>query len=82
MIVVSITVDEENMGITDNPFCGCTLIDKDHEATEGVLTREQYLELLHVKVKIIMYLFLTGVFLLVSKDFKFFFDWNGNSGIF
>ncbi|EFX88990.1 hypothetical protein DAPPUDRAFT_233913 [Daphnia pulex] len=41
--------NEENMGITDNPFCGCTLIDKDHEATSGIFERKQYLELLHVK---------------------------------
>ncbi|XP_057371251.1 sialate:O-sulfotransferase 1-like [Daphnia carinata] len=34
------------MGITDNPFCGCTIIDKDHEATAGVYKRKYYLQLL------------------------------------
>jgi hypothetical protein len=28
------------MGIADDPFCGCTIIDKDHEATEGVSDRK------------------------------------------
>lgn len=36
--------NEDNMGITDDPFCGCTIIDKDHEATEGVYKRKFYLQ--------------------------------------
>jgi hypothetical protein len=40
------------MGIADDPFFGCTIIDKDHEATEGVSDRKQYLDLLYLKVKI------------------------------
>lgn len=38
------------MGITDDPFCGCTIIDKDHEATEGVYKRKFYLQRLKVKI--------------------------------
>lgn len=40
----------EQLGIRDDPFCGCTIIDKDHEATitgEGMV---DYFRLLHIEV--------------------------------
>lgn len=38
------------IGITDDPFCGCTIIDKDHEATITVNGLEDYFRLLHLEV--------------------------------
>ena len=40
----------DQLGITDDPFCGCTIIDKDHEATITVEGMEDYFRLLYLKV--------------------------------
>ncbi|EFX88991.1 hypothetical protein DAPPUDRAFT_233912 [Daphnia pulex] len=37
------------LGITDDPFCGCTIIDKDHEATITVKGLVDYFRLLHLE---------------------------------
>ena len=43
----------DELGITDDPFCGCTIIDKDHEATITVEGLEDYFRLLYLKVTIV-----------------------------
>jgi hypothetical protein len=35
---------------TDDPLCGCTIVDKDHEATITTLGLADYFELLHRQV--------------------------------
>jgi hypothetical protein len=35
---------------TDDPLCGCTIIDKDHEATITTFGLASYFELLHYHV--------------------------------
>jgi hypothetical protein len=35
---------------TDDPLCGCTIVDKDHEATITTLGLANYFELLHRQV--------------------------------
>ncbi len=37
----------EQLGITDDPFCGCTIIDKDHEASITTAGLEDYFRLLY-----------------------------------
>ena len=40
----------DQLGITDDPFCGCTIIDKDHEATITGKGIEDYFRLLYLEV--------------------------------
>ena len=40
----------EQLGITDDPFCGCTIIDKDHEASISMSGLEDYFRLLYIEV--------------------------------
>lgn len=40
----------DQLGIRDDPFCGCTIIDKDHEATITVDGMVDYFRLLYIEV--------------------------------
>ena len=46
-----IAIENAGFGVVDDPFCNCTIIDKDHEATETFFGKRHYLQLLHEEVR-------------------------------